>query len=115
MVLVGTIVFVPSEPRCAMQDERSQGMAGPSPDDGAPEPSRQILVVPRTPGPLRPLDRSGPGQGDELDEIIEEVFGPTTDEGPGIFDVVLVAGGLALVAWSWISGGAGPWFAIGIQ
>jgi hypothetical protein len=77
-------------------------------------PERQIVVVPRTPGPLRVLDDAGAAKGDELDVMIDEVFGPSTDEGPGLFDVVLVVGGLALVAWSWLSGGAGPWFIIGI-
>jgi hypothetical protein len=74
----------------------------------------QLLVVPRSPGPLRPLERAVE-PADELDEIIDEVFGPTTDEGPGLFDVALVIGGIALVALSWISGGGGPWFAIGIS
>ena len=75
---------------------------------------RQIVVVPRTPGPLRLLDDAGAARGDDLDVMIDEVFGPSTDEGPGLFDVVLVLGGLALVAWSWLSGGAGPWFIIGV-
>ena len=77
-------------------------------------PERQIVVVPRTPGPLRLLDDAGAARGDDLDVMIDEVFGPSTDEGPGLFDVVLVLGGLALVAWSWLSGGAGPWFIIGV-
>jgi len=82
------------------------------PASGSPE--RQIVVVPRTPGPLRVLDDAGAARGDDLDMMIDEVFGPSTDEGPGLFDVVLVVGGIALVAWSWVSGGAGPWFIIGI-
>lgn len=74
---------------------------------------RQIVVVPRTPGSLRVLDVGRAAKGDELDEIIDEVFGPSTDEGPGLFDVMLVASGVALLAWSWLSGG-GPWFIIGV-
>ncbi len=77
-------------------------------------PKRQIVVVPRTPGPLRVLDDVGMAKGDELDAMIDEVFGPSTDEGPGLFDIVLVLGGIALVAWSWLTGGAGPWLIIGI-
>ncbi len=77
-------------------------------------PGRQIVVVPRLPGPLRVLDDAGAARGDELDAMIDDVFGPSTDEGPGLFDVVLVVCGVALVAWSWVSGGAGPWFIIGI-
>ena len=61
-------------------------------------PERQIVVVPRTPGFLRLLDDAGAARGDDLDVMIDEVFGPSTDEGPGLFDVVLVLGGLALVA-----------------
>ena len=77
-------------------------------------PERQIVVVPRTPGPLRVLDDVGTAKGDDLDAMIDEVFGPSTDEGPGPFDIVLVVGGLGLVAWSWLTGGAGPWFIIGV-
>jgi hypothetical protein len=78
-----------------------------------PDAPRRLVVVPRTPGPLRPLGRDE-RQGDEIDEIIDEAFGPTTDERPGMFDIVLVLGGGALIAWSFLSGGAGPWFAIGL-
>ena len=78
-----------------------------------PVPPRNTVVIPRTPGPLRPLGE-GEHAGDELDELIDEVFGPTTAEGPGVFDVVLVIVGAGLIAWSFVSGGAGPWFAIGV-
>jgi hypothetical protein len=77
-------------------------------------PERQIVVVPRTPGPLRVLDDAGAARGDDLDMMIDEVFGPSTDEGPGLFDVVLVVGGIALVVTSWLTGGTGPWFVIGV-
>ncbi|MEI7742470.1 MAG: hypothetical protein WCK58_01835 [Chloroflexota bacterium] len=74
---------------------------------------RPVVVVPRRPGPLRPL---GPDAraGDDLDTLIDEVFGPSTSEGPGVFDVVLVVAGAGLIAWSFLGGGAGPWFAIGV-
>jgi hypothetical protein len=82
-------------------------------DQDAPAPARMIVVVPRTPGPLREL-ASGERAGDDLDVLIDEVFGPTTNEGPGVFDVVLVVAGLALIGWSFVSSGVGPWFAIGV-
>ncbi len=93
-------------------DARQSGEDEDRSANGSPE--RQIVVVPRTPGPLRVLDDVGAARGDDLDVIIDEVFGPSTDEGPGLFDVVLVGGGIALVLWSWLTGGAGPWFIIGI-
>jgi hypothetical protein len=82
--------------------------------DGAEPVPRQLVVVPTTPGPLRPVDAARRPDGDGLDEIIDEMFGPSTDEGPGLFDLALIAIGIGLVAWSWISGGGGPWFVIGI-
>jgi hypothetical protein len=82
--------------------------------DGTEPVPRQLVVVPTTPGPLRPVDAGRRPDGDELDEIIDEMFGPSTDEGPGLFDLALIAIGIGLVAWSWISGGGGPWFVIGI-
>lgn len=96
-----------------MADNGSQSRRdGDRSTHGSPE--RQIVVVPRTPGPLRLLTEAVTARGDELDVMIDEVFGPSTDEGPGLFDVVLVIGGIALVAWSSLVGGAGPWFIIGI-
>ena len=77
-------------------------------------PGRQIVVVPRTPGPLHVLGDAGTARGDDLDLMIDEVFGPSTDEGPGLFDVVLVLGGAALVLWSWLTAGTGFLLIIGI-
>ena len=75
---------------------------------------RRLVLVPRSAGPLRPLDARRGRTGDDLDILIDEVFGPSTDEGPGPFDVVLVVGGLLLVGWSWLTGGSGPWIAVGV-
>jgi len=85
--------------------------------EGDAAPARRLVVVPRTAGPLRPLDtrRGNAGNaGDDLDVLIDEVFGPSTDEGPGPFDAALVAAGLVLVAWTLLAGGSGPWIGIGI-
>jgi hypothetical protein len=79
----------------------------------ASEAPRQVVVVPRTPGPLRSLG-NGERAGDDLDALIDEMFGPTTSEGPGVFDAALVLLGAGMIAWSLLGGGAGPWSAIGV-
>jgi hypothetical protein len=83
-------------------------------DQASEAPIRQLVVVPRVPGPLRRLDDDPDGERDEIAQAIDEVFGPSTDEGPGLFDALLILVGIALVAWSWLSEGTGPWFGIGI-
>lgn len=93
-------------------DDAEGELAGPIAGDGpgegaAPAAHRRLVVVPRLPGPIRPLDVAPHRQGDDLDVLIDEVFGPPTDEGPGWFDAALIAGGLALVAWSVVAGGTG--------
>ena len=60
---------------------------------------KRIVVVPRRPGPLRDLDAAGAASHDDLDELIDEVFGPAPQDRPGIFDIVLVVGGIILFAW----------------
>jgi hypothetical protein len=87
------------------------GTRNPAEQEEAPLPT--IVVVPRSPGPLRVLGQEARA-GDELDEVIDEVFGPPTDEGPGLFDAVLVLAGIALIAWAALGSGTGPWFAIGV-
>jgi hypothetical protein len=64
----------------------------------------RYVVVPPTPGPLRDLSR-GERSRDELDDMIDDLFGTTTPERPGAFDVVLVAIGIALLGWGlWLGG-----------
>jgi hypothetical protein len=72
---------------------------------------RRLLLVPHRPGPLLPLDAQPGKHGDDLDVLIDEVFGPPTDEGPGAFDAALVVVGLALLAWS-VLGAAGAGVAV---
>lgn len=59
---------------------------------------RAAVVVPARPGPLVRLDHvvAGGRPRDEVDEVIDEVFG-TDDRGPGVADAVLVAGGAGAV------------------
>jgi hypothetical protein len=67
----------------------------------------RILVVPRTPGPLidpRPQRQREP---DEVDELVDELFGPADDTPVGWFDGACLAGGLVLLVLSltvWSSG-----------
>jgi hypothetical protein len=55
-----------------------------------------LLVVPWAPGPLIRLERGR--ARDDLDELLDDLFGPDDDGGPGWFDVALLAGGVACVA-----------------
>jgi len=78
-------------------------------------PSERLMVlVPRTPGPVVPVATGSGRPDDDLDAIVDEMFGPTTDERPGVFDVLLASGGVALLAWALVAGAA-PWvIALGI-
>jgi hypothetical protein len=61
----------------------------------------RLLVVPRRPGNLLdPECVSRPRAPDEIDELVTELFGPDPGGSPGWFDGVLVAIGLALIAWA---------------
>src|SRR5436305_908009 len=51
---------------------------------------------------------------DDLDDLIEDAFGPTTTRAPGRFDAGLIATGAGLAAWWLFSGSASPWLAIGV-
>ena len=72
--------------------------------DGAGE-ARRMVIVPRRPGLLRPYEVAQQRPRDELDDFIDDLFGDTTDEKPGPFDVGLVVVGLGLAAWGVIFGG----------
>lgn len=61
------------------------------------EGDERIVVVPHAPGPLvRP---GGRRPTDGLDDLIDDLL-PDTEEGPGLTDAALIAGGGAVVAWS---------------
>jgi hypothetical protein len=77
-----------------------------------PAAAERLVVVPRDPGPLRDVaDQRG---GDDLDLVIDELFGETTDEGPGLFDVALLVGGVGLVVWSIATDAQGLAFPLGV-
>jgi hypothetical protein len=74
-----------------------------------------ILVVPRRPGPLVAL-APAVADRDDLDELLDDLFGEAPADGPGVADVVLAVGGLVLVLlarqdvvgdWAYVVGGAG--------
>lgn len=70
------------------------------PDDARDRDSA-LLIVPRAPGPLVDPGPPAPtGRVDEIDEVVEDFFGPDPNAPPGWVDVVLVVGGAALVLWA---------------
>jgi len=50
-----------------------------------------VVVVPSRPGPLRRLP--GARTPDEVDALLDEIFGPDDECGPGVGDAVLATGG----------------------
>ena len=68
--------------------------------------ARRLVVVPREAGPVEPLREGPAGPKDELDLLVDDVFGPSTDERPGPFDVLLLVAGSVLFAWAVLTGAA---------
>lgn len=83
----------------------------PSLDAGAPITAEaSLLLVPRAPGPLLTVDLVMGRPRDDLDALIDDVFGEPIRERPGMLDIVLVVAGMALIAWTLL--GASPLAAI---
>lgn len=76
------------------------------------EPGRRIVVVPYHPGRLR--DLSAQKSGDEVDAVIDELFGETTAERPGLFDLILIASGIGLVGWALLTNSPGLALPVGV-
>lgn len=57
---------------------------------------QSAVIVPARPGPLVRLEDLERGR-DELDELLDDVFGEPDDRGPGAVDAVLVVGGVAAI------------------
>jgi hypothetical protein len=66
------------------------------PGDDSFDPSL-VVVVPGRPGPLRRLDDAERGR-DDVDDVLDDLFGEPDGRGPGIADAVLVAGGAGVAA-----------------
>lgn len=82
------------------------------PDGQTEELPRRLVLVPLEVGPIVPLERGdGSRARDELDELVDEMFGPSTEERPGPFDLVLLIGGALLLAWAILAGGP-AWVAV---
>lgn len=75
----------------------------PAGDSGSTD-DNQLVVVPAQPGPLIRF-ASHSREADELDELIEELFGAADDERPGLFDIGLLLIGVTAVGWAAFGGG----------
>jgi hypothetical protein len=63
-----------------------------------------VVVVPRSPGALVDLEAAlAPRERDEIDDAIDELFGPDPGGSVGKTDVVLLVLGVALLVWSVVS------------
>ena len=62
----------------------------------------QLLVVPHRPGPL--IELPPEQRRDEIDDVLDEVFGEAPRDTPGAFDAVLVVGGVALTIAALVAG-----------
>jgi hypothetical protein len=72
---------------------------------------RRFVVVPREVGPIRPLRQGSDGPKDELDVLVDDVFGPSTDERPGAFDLILTGVGAVVLVWALLTG-ADTWLIV---
>jgi hypothetical protein len=62
----------------------------------------ELLVVPHRPGPL--IELPPEHRRDEIDDVLDELFGEAPRDAPGAFDIVLVAGGAALAIAALVAG-----------
>jgi hypothetical protein len=69
-----------------------------------------LLLVPRAPGPLLAVDSALARPRDDLDALIDDVFGEPVRERPGALDIILVVAGTALIVWTLL--GASPLTAV---
>ena len=81
-------------------------------DPGEQRAEARFLVVPPDPGPLRSFTRPASDR-DELDDLVDDLFGEPSDERAGAFDIGLVVAGVAGLAWAVLGGGIAP-LALGV-
>jgi hypothetical protein len=65
----------------------------------------EVVVVPEAPGPLRVVP--GARSPDEVDALLDELFGPDDEGGPGVADAVLATGGGGAVVAGAVVGSTG--------
>ena len=71
-----------------------------------------LVLVPHAPGPLvRPTSGR---RRDELDDLVDDLFGEPDARGPSALDGVLVVAGLGIASWGAVSGPAVGWLVVGI-
>ena len=62
------------------------------------QPDRiEVVYVPRRPGPLVSLNVA-PKQADEIDEVLDDLFGAADDRGPSSTDAFLIAAGVVVLS-----------------
>jgi hypothetical protein len=59
-----------------------------------------VVIVPYSPGPLVPVEDGAPSEPSEVDQLVDELFGPSPEGGPGLLDVALLLAGAGLLLWS---------------
>lgn len=69
-----------------------------------------VMLVPRVPGPLLTVDLVMGRPRDDLDILIDDLFGEPVQERSGVMDAVLIAAGLAMLLWTFL--GASPVVAV---
>ncbi len=74
--------------------------------------ARRLALVPLRPGPIVRL--AGEETKDDLDLLVEDVFGPPTEERAGVLDVVLLVVAAALLLWALVGGASGWVVAVAI-
>ena len=72
------------------------------------------MLVPLAPGRLVPIDQRSERPRDDLDEMVDELFGEPADVSPGPLDAVLVVLGTAILAWWLITGQSAVVFILGV-
>ena len=65
-------------------------------ESGDHDDPSSVVIVPSRPGPLESLGGSERNR-DEVDELLDDMFGEPDERGPGVADAVLVVGGAGAV------------------
>jgi hypothetical protein len=97
------------EPGLATDEPAREQQAAPT--TPATSGERRLVLVPRSVGPIVALEPGASGPKDDLDVLVDDVFGPSTDEQPGPFDIALLVGGVVVLAWAVLTGAA-TWVAV---